>query len=107
MPKRITPFPLCRHIKTDGRLCQSPARGRSAFCYHHQRQRTPSLPALDAVPTLSPHVLHPLRNARSIQHALSMILLGVAGNRITTAQAGRMLRAIEIAHKTMRPNRVE
>jgi len=25
---RITPFPLCRHIKADGRLCQSPARNR-------------------------------------------------------------------------------
>jgi len=25
---RITPFPLCHHIKADGRLCQSPARNR-------------------------------------------------------------------------------
>jgi len=28
MSQRITPFPLCRHIKTDGHICQSPARGR-------------------------------------------------------------------------------
>ena len=68
MNARRSEYPLCRHTKTDGRLCQSPACGTSPFCYFHKKLHRSRRSAIDAGPTLSPHVLHPLCNARSIQH---------------------------------------
>ena len=68
MNARKSEYPLCRHTKTDRRRCQSPARATSVFCYHHQKHRGTRMTTIDAVPALSPHVLHPLCNARSIQH---------------------------------------
>jgi hypothetical protein len=32
-------FRECRHIKTDGKKCHSPAKRGSAFCYFHARSR--------------------------------------------------------------------
>jgi len=33
-------YQLCRHIKTNGQRCQSPALLGSAFCYFHSRVHT-------------------------------------------------------------------
>jgi hypothetical protein len=53
------PTIYCRHIRTNGRRCCSPALQTSAFCYYHGRsiQRHASIsPAPDATPT----IIHPL-----------------------------------------------
>ena len=95
-------YPLCRHTKTDGRRCQSPARADSAFCYHHQKRHRSRPSIIDAAPALSTHVLHPLRDARSIQHALSMVLSALAANRIRPSRAGKMLFALQQASANLR-----
>ena len=94
MASRFSAFPLCRHTKTNGRLCQAPARTTSAYCHHHQKahRRTTA-----AGPGLSTQVLYPLRNAGSIHEAAAMVLNGLAGNRIHPRIAGRMLLALQIA----------
>jgi len=90
-------YPLCRHIKTNGLLCQSPALTTSAFCYHHQKLRRTSRSTISSGPGLSTHVLHPLRNAESIGQALAMVLSGLAAKRIHPKTAGRMLYALQLA----------
>jgi hypothetical protein len=46
-------------------------------------------------------VLHPLRNARSIQQALSMVLNGLSTGQIHPKHAGKMLYALQLATKTL------
>jgi hypothetical protein len=95
-------YPLCRHTKTDGRRCHSPARADSAFCYHHQKLHRTRPPIIDANPRLSTHVLHPLRDTRSIQQALSMVVSALAANRIRPSRAGKMLFALQQASANLR-----
>ena len=90
-------YPLCRHTKTNGRLCQSPALTGSAYCHHHRKLHRVRRNAISAGPGVSTNVLHPLHNARSIQQALSMVVNGVASNRIHPKVAGKMLFALQIA----------
>jgi hypothetical protein len=83
---------------TTGRLCQSPACGDSRFCYFHKKlHRARRASATGAGPTLSPHVLHPLRNARSIQHALAMVVSGLSTGQLRPSQAGKMIYALQLA----------
>jgi hypothetical protein len=101
MPSRFSDYPLCRHTKTDGRRCQSPALTVSAFCYHHQKLHRTHPSTLSAGPGLSTHVLHPLHNAGSIQQALSMVVSGLSSNRIHPKIAGRMLYALQMASNNL------
>jgi hypothetical protein len=100
MPKSA--YPLCRHTKTNGLLCQSPALIDSAFCYHHQKLRRTRRRTLGAGPGLSTSVLHPLRDAQTILQAANMVLSGIASNRIHPRTAGKMLRALRIASSQVR-----
>jgi hypothetical protein len=97
MPYRFSGYPLCRHTKTNGRLCKAPALITSAFCRSHQKLHRTRPTTIDAGPGLSTQVLHPLRNAQSIQQALSMVIQGLAANRIHPKVAGRMIHALNIA----------
>jgi hypothetical protein len=90
MRVRNSDYPLCRHTKTNGLQCQSPALTTSAFCYHHQKLRRTRRSTISSGPGLSTNVLHPLRNADSIRQALAMVLCGLAANRIHPKTAGRM-----------------
>jgi hypothetical protein len=90
-------YPLCRHTKTNGLLCHSPALIDSAFCYHHQKFRRARRRTPGAGPGHSTSVLHPLRNARTILQATAMVLSGLASNRIHPRKAGKMLYALQIA----------
>jgi hypothetical protein len=82
-------YPLCRHTKTNGLLCQSPALIDSAFCYHHQKARRARRLTPGAGPGLSTSVLHPLRNAHTILQAVSVVLSGIASNQITLAKPAK------------------
>ena len=101
MDSHADKYPICRHIKTNGRRCQSPALATSAFCYFHQKVRRTRPSTIGAGPGLSTHVLHPLRNARSIQQALAMVLSGISTGQIHPKQAGKMLYALQLAAKTL------
>jgi hypothetical protein len=96
MPRQ-SDYPLCRHTKTNGRLCQAPALTTSAFCHRHQKLRRTRPSTIAAGPGLSTQVLYPLRNADSILHAVAMVLTGIASNRIHPKIGGRMLFALQVA----------
>ena len=95
-------YPLCRHTKTNGRRCQSPALTDSAFCYHHQKARRSRRTALGSGPGLSTGVLHPLRNSRTLLQAASMVLSGIATGQIHPTKAGKMLAALRVASAELR-----
>jgi hypothetical protein len=97
MSSRFSAYPLCRHTKTDGRLCHSPALIDSAYCYHHRKLHRIRRDAISAGPGLSTRVLHPLRNAHSIQQALAMVVNGLESGQIHPRKAGKMLYALQIA----------
>ena len=46
--------------------------------------------------------VYPLRDAQSIRQALSMVLSGLMSGRIPTAQAGKMLFALQTASSDLR-----
>ena len=103
MNVRRSVYPLCRHTKNDGRLCNSPACGPSLFCYFHKKQHhIRRTPPVDPGPTINPHVLHPLRNATSILHALAMVVSGLGNGQLGPAQAGRMIYALQLARTNPR-----
>ena len=105
MNTRYSEYPLCRHTKTNGRRCQSPALTSSAFCYHHRKLRRTRASFMDFGPdrtTLSPRVLNPLDSAHSIQHAFAMVTNGLASGQLHPKQAGRMLYALHLATQNLR-----
>jgi hypothetical protein len=107
MRTRHSDYPLCRHTKTNGLQCKSPALTTSAFCYHHQKVRRTRMSTISSGPGLSTHVLHPLRNADSIQQALAMVVSALAANRIHPKPAGRMIYALQLAVTAIRQGSLE
>ena len=126
------PTEICRHIRTNGGRCGSPALRGRAFCYFHinltQRHTgVASGSAADAIPTVlhplnpaadnsqrEPHLaaslprgplaldLPPLEDRESIQLALSLLLAAMAQNRIDPKRAGTMLYALQVASANAR-----
>ena len=107
MHLRKSDYPLCRHTKTDGRLCQSPALRTSAFCHAHRKLRRTRPATISAGPGLSTNVLYPLRNAESIRHALSMVLSGLASGQIDPKTGGRMTYDLQLAYADLRKSSIE
>ena len=105
MSIRISKYPTCRHTKTNGRRCQSPALTASAFCHHHDKLRRTRRSAISSGPGLSTQVLHPLRNARSIRQALSMVVNGLATGQLDHKQAGKMVFALQMATRDLANDR--
>jgi hypothetical protein len=100
MKARTSEYPICRHTKTNGLLCHSPASGPSAYCHFHKKLARTRVSSVGSGPALREHILFPLRDAHSILQALSMVLSGLASGQIPTAQAGKMLFALQIASTT-------
>ena len=102
MSTRFSEYPLCRHIKTDGRICHSPALATSAYCHFHRKLHVTRTNSTSAGPGLSTRVLHPLRCARSVQQALSMLVNGISTGAIHPRKAGKMLFALQTASSNLR-----
>jgi hypothetical protein len=95
MSIQLSRYPICRHTLTNGHRCKSPAQATSAFCHHHRKLRRTTIVVPQSTPLqLNPH---PLRDARSIQQALGLILDGLASGRLAPAPAGKMLYALQLA----------
>lgn len=97
MKARSSEYPLCRHTKTNGPLCQSPASATSAYCHSHKKLGRTRGSSVGSRLALREHVLYPLRDARSIEQALSMVPAGFMIGRIPTSQNGKMLFALQTA----------
>jgi hypothetical protein len=101
MDHRRSLYPLCRHTKTDGLLCQSPALTGSAFCYYHRRLRhrrgcTPH-------PGLSRRYHVPITGRADFMQLLQAVLAGIASGDLRPSQAGRMLSLLQLASTQLGP----
>jgi len=104
---------ICRHIKTNGERCGSPALTNHAFCYFHRNltQRHPKpAPEIPTIihpldPTREPHIaatqptlnLPALEDRESIQLAASMIVGALARNSLDIKRAGILLYGLQVA----------
>jgi len=103
---------ICRHIKTNGERCGSPALSNHAFCYFHrtltQRHAKPA-PEVPTVihptsgrepqaaapePTL---VLPALEDRESIQLAASLVIGALARNTLDSKRASVLLYGLQVA----------
>jgi hypothetical protein len=97
MSIRVSRIPFCRHIKSDGRICKSPALASSAFCYHHRKLRRIRPSVVEPVPALTTQPLAPLNDRQSILRALNLVLNGLAMGQLDNRTAGQMIYLIQIA----------
>ncbi|QMV19272.1 hypothetical protein GOB94_11705 [Granulicella sp. 5B5] len=123
------PAITCRHIRTNGARCGSPALSGRAMCYHHGKvahhhrglapqpaddtptilhpissaDRTQRDPIL-AEPVAAPLILDfpPLEDRESIQLALSMVITAMAQNRIDPRRATAILYGLQVASSNCR-----
>jgi hypothetical protein len=119
---------LCRHIKTNGRRCQSPSLGLLAFCYFHSRlhrrhkellKTSPTLSVAHSNPTASmpenPQAapdyaaqnpieldLPPAEDAESIQVSISLLIAALARNRIDPKRAAVLLYGLQLASSNVK-----
>ena len=89
----------CRHIKTNGNVCGSPALKDKPYCYYHTRLHAFARAA--KTPSNEPLQLPVLEDNSSIQLALAQIMGALATSRINTKQAGLFLRGLQIAMKNL------
>jgi hypothetical protein len=118
-------YPLCRHIKTNGRRCQGPALHSDSLCYFHRNLFRRHEPA-PAPPPLRPEtvqyfvesglstellftpppapalVFPPLEDAESIQLSLSILLSALAARQIHTELARNLLYTLQLASINVR-----
>jgi len=89
---------LCRHIKTNGIRCQSPALSGSAYCYFHSRTH-----AMAKVKSTSfdDFDLPLLEDSASIQVAIFKIMAAYIGSRLDARHTGLLLYALQIASQNI------
>ncbi len=88
--------PECRHIKTSGGKCGSPALRGKPYCYFHSRLKERiNQPSISPSP-LSKEIAN-LEDRGAIQHAVTEVARAVADYRIDTKRAGILLYALQIA----------
>ena len=90
--------PECRHIKTSGGKCGSPALRGQPYCYFHSRLKQRMNQSSSACPIdgLSKELAN-LEDRGAIQHAVTEVATAVADFRIDTKRAGILLYALQIA----------
>ena len=96
-------FPLCRHVKTNGRQCQSPALDQSVYCYFHDhlhRRHSGFRHAKTTQNYLVPgqHIeLSPLEDRESVQLAISTVVNALATGQLETRRATANLYGLQLA----------
>ncbi len=117
------PTECCRHIRTTGRRCNSPALRDKAFCFYHDRSRmrhrspAPKAPGaglilhpmraealgqhdpMEVAPQSQPLTLEfpILEDRESIQVAASMIVTALGRNQLDGKRAATMLYGLQVA----------
>jgi hypothetical protein len=90
-------FRECRHIKTNGIKCHSPAMRGSCFCYFHSRKRILAPKSRGEKGIEVPAI----RNSRDLITALSRILQAIASGEVDSARGGKLLYAIQLAQQNI------
>ena len=94
---------LCRHIKTNGVQCQSPALTDAAYCYFHSRlqQRHSGFrhtPETAAALIPGQHIeLAPIEDRESVQVALSVVINALATGQLDIRRATALLYGLQLA----------
>jgi len=91
-------YQLCRHIKTNGLRCQSPALSGSAYCYFHSRAHTMAKAKTSEWDDIK---LPMLDDSASIQVAISQIVAAFLSSRIDARRTGLLLYALQIASQNI------
>jgi hypothetical protein len=89
---------LCRHIKTNGQRCQSPALRGSAYCYFHSRAHTAAKAKSSDLDDIR---LPLLEDSASIQVAISQIATAFLSSRLDARHTGLLLYALQIASQNI------
>ena len=96
-------YPLCRHIRTNGRRCRAAALTTSTWCFFHRslHQSHRRFQHTEATrPYLIPgqHIeLAPLEDRESIQIALSTVINALAVGQLETVRATALLYGLQLA----------
>jgi hypothetical protein len=91
-------YQLCRHIKTNGQRCQSPALLGSAYCYFHSRVHTLAKEKSVAWDDIKFPLLE---DSASIQVAISQIMSAFLSSRLDARHTGLLLYALQIASQNI------
>ena len=89
--------PECRHIKTSGGKCGSPALRGQPYCYFHSRLKERAAQPRCYPGTPLSKELSNLEDRGAIQHAITHVAMAVADRHINTKEAGLILYALQIA----------
>lgn len=99
LPKSV---PQCRHFKTDGIRCGSPAMRGHSFCYYHNRLRADMKRHSSADARELPLQLPPLEDAHSIQLALMEVGHAILTDRISERKGGLLLYMLQTASSNLK-----
>jgi hypothetical protein len=96
-------YPLCRHIKTSGRRCESPALTDAIYCFFHARlnerhsnYRHTAASRGYLIP--GQHIqLTTLEDRESIQVALSVVINALATGNLDSRRATALLYGLQLA----------
>jgi hypothetical protein len=100
--------PLCRHLKTNGTQCKSPALDYSNYCFFHERlhERHKSYRFSRTTERgLCPQYdikLHALEDAESIQLAISVVINALATGSLRADKAKALLYGLQLASINVR-----
>ncbi len=100
--------PLCRHLKTNGTQCKSPALDYSNYCFFHERlhERHKSYRFSRTTERgLCPQYdikLHALEDAESIQLAISVVINALATGSLRADKAKALLYGLQLASVNVR-----
>jgi hypothetical protein len=95
----------CRHIKTSGTRCHSPALSGHAYCFFHAR-----LHGVIELQNADPkQVIHfpPLEDRRAVQFSVGLVMDAIASSRIDQRTASLLLYAIQIGVQALPRNQKE
>jgi hypothetical protein len=96
-------YPLCRHIRTRGVQCGSPALTEAQWCYYHAHlhqahTRFRPTPATRGYLIPGQHIeLAPLEDRESVQIALSVVINALATGNLETRRATALLYGLQLA----------
>jgi hypothetical protein len=97
------PYELCRHVKSNGRRCESPALRKRSWCFYHDRLHTShrSIRAAKATLPDTPLRIPTLEDPESIQIGLSLVVEALATGRLDDKRASLLIRALQAASRNV------
>jgi hypothetical protein len=101
-------YPLCRHIKTNGLQCHSPALDNGQWCYFHRRlhgrhEKYRYIEATRGYLLPGQHIeLVALEDRESVQVALSVVINALASGNLDIKRATAILYGLQLASSNAR-----